>query len=194
MKEHPIYMSEEEIRAILEKKKTQKRILVKGNALKMLTICTPDVIVRDMPKYHIGDRLWVKETWAVGCRPNPNSGWVDGIEYKADLAYLDDIESMPLRVIDDQELYLYESEGWKSPITMPRWASRITIEITDIRIERLQDITNNDAKSEGVEPEVLSGHYYYLSGYHELWQDLNAKRGFSWESNPWVWVLTFKVV
>jgi hypothetical protein len=78
---------------------------------------------------------------------------------------------------------------------MPRWASRITLEITDIRVERLQDITEEDAEAEGSKldggtaPEIC---YTYRYGFSKLWDSLNAKRGFSWESNPWVWVIGFK--
>jgi hypothetical protein len=67
---------------------------------------------------------------------------------------------------------------------MPRRASRITLEITAVRVERLQDISASDAKSEGEERE----------GFKRLWDSENAKRGFGWEVNPWVWVIEFKTV
>ena len=194
MKEHPIYMSEEEIRAILEKKKTQKRILVKGNALKMLTICTPDVIVRDMPKYHIGDRLYVKETFKIAEGVTING--VSPVIYKAECS------GFALANIDN----------WKSPMFMPRKLSRIILEITDIRVERVQDISVQDAKDEGIRVHangckdgLAYGCYngdecvnnvcrQPIEYYKQIWNSLNAKRGFSWESNSWVWVISFKVV
>ncbi len=182
LKERPIIMGAESVRAILEGRKTMTRRVDKINQNfwpvvgldqdgKLFNVGYGDFqdtchVEHLCPYGKVGDRLWVREIF------NCNE---EGIAYKATQP---DMDGMP----------------WKSPIYMPRTYSRITLEITDIRVERLQDITNNDAKSEGVEPEVLSGHYYYLSGYHDLWQDLNAKRGYPWESNPWVWVISFKRV
>jgi hypothetical protein len=88
---------------------------------------------------------------------------------------------------------------------MPRWASRITLEITDIRVERVQEINNADAEQEGFALAGLQNgcpacdtidHSYYGGRFHfaEYWDSLNAKRGYSWESNPWVWVVSFEVV
>ena len=87
---------------------------------------------------------------------------------------------------------------------MPRMYSRITLEITNVRVERIQDISNEDAKREGVESNFDEGVVYYgpLNNGHAdariafswLWDSINAKRGYSWESNPWVWVVEFKRV
>jgi hypothetical protein len=74
--------------------------------------------------------------------------------------------------------------GWKPSIFMPRRASRITLEITAVRVERLHDISESDAKSEGEDRE----------GFKRLWDSENAKRGYCWEVNPWVWVIEFKTV
>lgn len=76
-------------------------------------------------------------------------------------------------------------------IFMPRWASRITLEITDVRVERVQGITEADAIAEGVEWQTPGPERNRLR-YRELWDSLNAKRGFGWDKNLWVWVLTFK--
>lgn len=81
---------------------------------------------------------------------------------------------------------------WKPSIFMPRWASRLTLEITDVRVERLQAIDEDDARREGVKAKGdLTG---YVGAYRELWQSLNAKRGFGWDLNPWVWVVAFNRV
>ena len=216
MRKRPIIMGYESVRAILEERKTQSRRVIKPQPkfIDSLNVpfktddANPKGII-NCPYGKVGDRLWVRETWGVGCRPDPNSGWVDGIEYKADESYLDDIESLPLRVIDDQDLEKYQRDGWNSPIFMPRWASRITLEITDIRVERVQDITEEDAILEGISRDFAyecngwvpsytdpdsGGYADYIAAYRTLWDYLNAKRGYPWESNPWVWVVSFKVV
>ena len=105
------------------------------------------------------------------------------------------------------------------PYFMPRWASRITLELTGVRVERVQDISEEDAVAEGIVREALPpdpdnfhppGAYGFVSGlrpfpegsihpspvdaFCELWDSINAKRGHSWESNPWVWILEFRRV
>lgn len=82
---------------------------------------------------------------------------------------------------------------------MPRWASRITLELTDVRVERVQEISEADCKAEGCSREPDHGGFYGPDGtpllkptFRVLWDSLNAKRGYGWDTNPWVWVLTFK--
>ena len=94
------------------------------------------------------------------------------------------------------ELAYEDSDGeptvrWKSSIHMPRWASRITLEITDIRVERLQEITEKEAKAEGFFAHDGMTAVYWFS---EAWDSLYAKKGLGWNDNPWVWVLTFRRV
>ena len=91
---------------------------------------------------------------------------------------------------------------WKPSIFMPRWASRITLEIEDVRVERLQEITEEDAKAEGIfaygyeaglcgEGSIIELPTY-IEPFMELWDSLNAKRGYGWAENPWVWVISFR--
>ncbi len=86
---------------------------------------------------------------------------------------------------------------WRPSIFMPRWASRINLEIVNIRVERLQDISEKDAKKEGVQPFFGRGtdpndrHPYY-DCFHELWNSINGPG--SWDLNPWVWVIEFRRV
>ena len=112
------------------------------------------------------------------------------------LPYPDD--AFALVVFDPPHIERTEAKGrqWRPSIHMPRWASRITLEITGVRIERLQGISENDAKAEGVEhykPEHTAGlpacsaHRY---AFEDLWRDINGPG--SWEDNPWVWVVEFK--
>ena len=102
-----------------------------------------------------------------------------------------------------------DSLKWKPSIHMPRWASRITLEITNVRVEQMQDISEEDAKAEGIVPIVCKHPNPVLpsacedcrntgyidppeQGFMELWNSLNEKRGFGWSKNPWVWVIEFK--
>ncbi|EAQ2729811.1 hypothetical protein ACFFVY_003455, partial [Salmonella enterica] len=83
-------------------------------------------------------------------------------------------------------------EKWTPSIHMPRWASRITLEITDVRVERLNDIRECDAKAEGGQTEcTLIGDKYY-PGFRSLWKSIYGEE--SWAANPWVWVIEFKRV
>jgi hypothetical protein len=138
--------------------------------------------------------LWVREAWKAVELPNGN----DGIRYKADNTFL----SIPNRR-DVAELWLKYWNGgelWRPSIHMPRWAARLFLEITDVRVERVQDISEEDAIAEGVEawhsdiPQIekynRSGGSY-RNGFHKLWDSINAKRGYSWAVNPWCWVIKF---
>lgn len=86
----------------------------------------------------------------------------------------------------------------KPSIHMPRWASRITLEITEVRVERVQEITEVDAKAEGSDWYSIEykqqGIGRCKQAFHKLWDSINAKRGYGWEVNPWVWVISFKVI
>ena len=84
--------------------------------------------------------------------------------------------------------------GWRPSIHMPRWTSRITLEITGVRVERLRDLSEDDAKSEGITPPsggVLPGWEYRIN-FRDLWMSIYGAD--NWEANPWVWVIEFKVV
>ena len=136
-----------------------------------------------------GTRLWVRETWQawklVSTEYDEWEIWDDPIaeaENCASVEYRATSESRPDR--------------WRPSIFMPRWASRITLEITGVRVQRLREISEEDAKAEGIkrvhpEKELLGE---YKIGYRELWNSINAKRVFGWDANPWVWVLEFRRV
>lgn len=195
----PIIMGADSIRAILDKKKTMTRRVVKeqsrlrepqeeyGNMVVTAEYFNqygswqewvPNAKTMGCPYGHIGDRLWVKEAFAL---------WTDSphcVAYKADEMHYDAIDDVFWK--DEVDITSIAVDGkWKSPLYMPRWASRITLEITDIKVERLQDITEEDAKAEG---------YSRVDEYAWAWDALNAKRGYQWESNPWVWVVSFVLV
>lgn len=149
------------------------------------------------PYGKVGERLWVRET----CRAAELDGGLDGVRYSADGAFraIDDSSEAAGRWLD---LYAYRGQtGATVPaIHMPRWASRITLEITGVRAERLQSISEADARDEGV---TIADHHMrgYSSGvfrppsiraFHDLWDSLNAARGHGWDANPWVWVVEFR--
>lgn len=136
-----------------------------------------------------GDRLWVRETWA----PARNGDTGDTIAiFRSDWASNGKPEGP-----------LHQGFRWKPSIHMPRWASRLLLEVVDVRAERLQEITDDDCFLEGIDGEHAEGHGYVALGpdggywrikevFADLWDSLNIKRGFSWESNPWVWRVEFR--
>lgn len=199
MKESPILFSTPMVQAILADRKTQTRRIMKRQP-DARGVRTTNVMFEDwhgveikFPYGRVGDVLWVRETW---CK----------------------IPQGP----DSFGAYLYKSMGdepygkWKPSIHMPKSASRIWLKITDIRVERLQDIGEEDAKAEGVEycengfygPHKSPGYRNYfktdIQGKHKdigpcttavasfktLWEVINGSE--SWEANPWVWVISFE--
>ncbi|WYW98746.1 hypothetical protein WMR86_17520 [Proteus vulgaris] len=190
MKERGIIFNAEMVRAILDGRKTQTRRIVKnvipdnGIWLKKPTKTRSGTTthVLDAPKYNlcplgkVGDRLYVREAFKAGVCTEST------IAYKA------------THKPSDLEEGWYEEIKWTPSIHMPRWASRITLEITDVRVERLNDISNDDAKSEGcwygrgggVPDKALTP----SDQFPTLWEEIYGDG--SWSSNPWVWVIEFK--
>lgn len=204
MKERPILFSALMVRAILAGTKTQTRRIYKMRkhpdcgcemAGTELRGERPDVIHRMCPYGLPGDRLWVRETWQgplLG-EDQQDEFLRDGPErfqapefcvYRA----TDKLDAVDM---DGNEL------GWRPSIHMPRWSSRITLEVTGVRVERLQEISEEDAKAEGapfelgeLERLILGAKAKYRSGFVRLWESINGPG--SWEINPWVWVVEFQ--
>ncbi len=189
MKERPILFSGEMVRAILEGRKTQTRRIVKPEPLPYTEVWHPrEQVCRHTDywfarvaarcKYGVpGDRLWVRETWGDGEQNNCEPG----VYYRAtDPAW------------DEEETGF----RWKPSIHMPRWASRITLEVTGVRVERLQDISEADARDEGAGLLLEDREYWdgdpdqYRKCFRVLWESINGPG--SWAENPWVWVIEFK--
>lgn len=213
VRERPILFAGEMIRAVLDGRKTQTRRVVKS-AWQGLPLDNPDYlreVLAKSPYGAAGDRLIVRETWKY-------ADWTeDGYPF---IAYQADnssrlIENYPSewaeRVSDtwsalsDPSNYRIDNRAadrrWRPSIHMPRWASRLTLEITDVRVERLREISEADARAEGVEPlhvtAVARGPnpFYYRDEFSSLWDSLNAKReggAYAWDRNPWVWVIEFR--
>lgn len=186
MRERPIIFSPPMVRALLAGTKTQMRRVVKPRPMPAggwAVAARPrgfELVHWDndeqewraiaCPYGQPGDRLWVRETWGHFER-SPKPG--DRIYYRADG------ECVAL-------------EPWRPSIHMPRWASRITLEITDVRVERLQDISAQDCVAEGVRT-TMREHDAVMDlrdQYGDLWESINGPG--SWDANPWVWVVEFK--
>jgi len=194
MKERPILFSGEMVKAILKGCKSQTRRVVKGIALEWLWLdmFTPEYVALPGNYFSLygytGDRLWVKETWAaVWPDEDPVPLEQCNIEYKADTGDL-----YPGSWPAEEARGNPEAPKWRSSRFMPKWVARIWLEITSVRVERLQSITEDDTFAEGI---VTGKPYTYGEGvecYRALWNKLNARRGYPWESNPWVWVIEFQ--
>jgi len=175
VKEYPILFSTGMVRAILDGRKTQTRRVI---PIKLQQCRTPEdepEVFIDWCNYgHIGDHLWVKETFA--------NAPVNGYVYRAD--YKDD--GFGSEVIDFSTGMLVPLV-WKSSRFMPHVASRITLEIVNVRVERVQDITPLDAVAEGCSPDQHS-----VIEFKKLWNSINLKRGYGWDVNPFVWCISFR--
>ena len=198
-KERPILFSGPMVRAILEGRKTQTRRVIRNPGRLdglMLAGEEPDWC----PYGGKGDRLWVRETWqefdrretmlSVGYGFHPTGDVMEaGVGYRADI---DECGQVPVAGVRRTP-----KGPWRPSIFMPRWASRITLEVEAVRVERLHDISEGDAKAEGVacaaSDAVCHMGSRYRHGFRHGWDTINGKRG-SWESNPRVWVVTFKRV
>jgi hypothetical protein len=192
MKERPILFSGEMVRAILDGRKTQTRRLVTpqprvtGEDAKALPAAWAAGFVDVACPYGVpGDRLWVKETF---------------IRQEAEYEVM---VSSTVPIVPAFTTYRADADphgqqkgaGWKSGRFMPRHLSRLTIEVTDVRVERLQDISEEDATAEGVTPDAdcIKNRCArpHRDRFLDLWDELNAKRA-PWRSNPWVWVVSFR--
>lgn len=187
MKEYPIIFSTEMVRAILNGTKTQTRRIVKNTPLEWLESgFTPEFVAMKenalSPYGYDGDTLWVRERFAVGGKEGETRFYI----------YMTDVEAehMP---------------KWKPSIHMPRAAARIILDVELVWIERLHDISYDDAKAEGIKYVIdkstgycgydyINGGYNLLtdpvSGFRSLWKSINGEE--SWNKNPWVWVINFK--
>lgn len=193
-RERPIIFSGPMVRAILADRKSQTRRVVKPQPIDFyvasyepmtLIDAVPGELMarRIMFPYGIpGDRLWVRETWT-------HTG--EGVWSPRDAAAAG----------GGRVLYRATDEApckgcWFPSIHMPRWASRITLEIVAVRVERVQEISGDDAFAEGVVDDIRlsieAWNARAVAHFRNLWNDLNAKRGFGWDANPWVWVVEFK--
>lgn len=220
MKERPIPLNAEMVRAVLDGRKTQTRRIIRasmrtadpqfelhqqsdGSWLPMHTFnessfdrngCEQPI---SCPFGAVGDCLWVRETWSVVSHAFDDDGLM-----------VDYVPDRPAKAVHEKPFgngycsghVIYAADGdftwgdddgcvdgrscWKPSIHMPRWASLITLEITGVRVERLQDISQKDAIAEGGTP------YFNINWFAGLWASVYGTE--SWQANPWVWVIDFK--
>ena len=223
MKERGMIFNEYQVRALLDGNMTQTRRIMKvqpseGFAPMNMALetdyeahwYTPGIVDKDgylqqakhdvfgvasdeegytCPFGAVGDRIWVRETFAAG------------LSTKSTLAY------RATHKREDLEDGFYDTIKWTPSIHMPRWASRITLEITGVRVERLQNISERDAEAEGIDMEALfaaqdcydciadhnmTGRPTVTGAFKYLWESIYGEE--SWKANPWVWVISFKRV
>ena len=222
MKERPILMDSESVRAILNGSKSQTRRPVApanslvngypsrkdfwerldfsdawvdpgpspaGNAGPYLHVHLPedDTWHRVYPRVGVGDTLWVREAWY---QTPKTAYWHD--------------PSIAHRVSSDGEWWAIYREDWersapwcwRPSVHMPRWASRITLEVVSVRAERVGEITLHDCCAEGPpwQVRVSSNANDYLDWFRKRWDALYSKRGFGWDVNPLVWAVEFRRV
>ncbi len=259
MKDHPILMTGDMVRAILEDRKKQTRRIIKPQPkqnegvviVNNSTVCigAPGLVDSAYPEDHAdkviycpykpGDRLWVRETFyhlqgnweeqytghRFGEATFAGGGWdrfipLDCIDFnKSDgssvnseeiIKYVADGECEPFDGDTDEEWFKWEK---RPPIHMPKWACRLWLEVTAVRAERVQEISEDDCMAEGIIgygcnsgigghmhhdttypafPEKGGGFNTAAEAFEVLWDSINAKRGYGWESNPFVWVIEFK--
>lgn len=197
MADRPIIFSTPMVQALLAGRKTQTRRLVKKPAaLDALAVFGATMLLQpgcaDLLPFAPGDRLWIRETWHPDGDPGPS--------YRADYHPASG-----------------DGWGWKPSIHMPRWASRLTLLVTEVRVQRLQGINEEDAKAEGLATVTKDGKFWKwgipdrdgLPGtddvgwpwvdwcrdprdaYRKIWESLHGPG--SWEANPWVAAISFEV-
>lgn len=223
MPDRPIIFSAESVSAILEGRKTQTRrlVTVPWQGSRRALPYEPYYVEEDgelmvdcseaddshgngdyreastclrCPYGQPGDRLWVRETWRFDGPP----GSLPVVRFRSDCTALL-IER--LGEVASAAYLAWARSGqrgygrWRSPMFMPRWASRITLEVVEVRVQRLQEITEEDARAEGVDFEATGpdpeSPESLVCGFERLWDAINGKRA-TWASNPWVWAVTFR--
>lgn len=229
MTERPILFSAPMVRALLDGRKTQTRRIVKrqfpgdaepeqmsrvsaegfqidGHSGQWWDAVTGSAEAAIRCPYGVpGDTLWVRESWAL----HERFADVGRVVYAATASrsWTEAHRDFPIDVVGDRKARPFQ-EGFKPSILMPRWASRLTLEITDVRVERLQDISDEDAIAEGItvspdDPTLwlqYGGKSWDDQGvwltdlrrsYCSLWSQINGAD--SWAANPWVWAVSFRV-
>lgn len=210
MVDRPILFSGPMVRAILEGRKTQTRRVIQAPRLHVTSAIMLGLMAIFRNQHTgmrqdikgpcgVGDRLWVREAWCLG--PGYNGTRIKDAPRHARVWYAADY---PKSGYSDD----YRGPGRGHPsIHMPRWASRLTLIVEDVRVQRVQEITYDDIVAEGAkdpfsqETAAIPGPAAYDAweekaqyAFMDLWDSLNAKRGYGWDENPWVVAITFRTI
>lgn len=195
MPDRPIIFSTPMVLALLAGRKTMTRRILKPppdrasglpitlqhvNGDPWPRVALGRVITRQQVRFAVGQQLWVRESWAQ------HPDFVAGVPCAA--------------LFRAEPMYRGMQSGdfgwkWRPSIHMPRWASRLTLEITEVRVQRTQDISEADAEAEGMRVIPIGrATWTARQSFSILWEQINGKRGYGWAANPWVWALTFRRV
>jgi hypothetical protein len=202
-KEKPIIFSTPMVKAILAGNKTMTRRVVKEapctdnngcvniKGLWVIPERDKDHAFDGIAPYCVGDHLWVRETW---CKQFENTG--SKIEYFANWS------TKNKKTMDTLNPYGFECPKWRPSIFLSRLAARIFMEVKHVRLEQLQSISERDAVKEGIttlsfvlpdeKTKIKPKGGTFRTEFKHLWDKLNAKRGYGWDINPWVWVIQFE--
>lgn len=224
-KERPILFSAAMVRALLDGRKTQTRRIVSADVAEALDFlgghADDEPATGEDVRIHWGqadddDGKIGKAQWLASCAECPEEGVIEigaGYGQPGDRLWVRE-SHMSLDNRDGGRIITYKAGGpdfvfragagdddwrghskWTPSIHMRREYSRILLEITNVRVERVQEISETDAIAEGTTPSLVGDaldHLKYRAGFQTLWESINAARGFGWDVNPWVWVVEFK--
>ena len=196
--EKPILFNGPMVRAILDGRKTMTRRVIKTKAFLEWVAAgfsdeftkNPDNLWAESSPYRPGMKLWVRETWAIHQPGSLKPETLPTFEYET---YTREGQAGLEKGYD----LLYRATAkidpdfpvrWRPSIFMPRWASRITLEVTGVKVERLREISNEDIRKEGA---TVLGCVTHRLNFEQLWDSINSKT-YPWSSNPFVWVIEFR--
>lgn len=197
--ERPIIFSGSMVRALLEGRKSQTRRIVKDapvmhcldvfrDGIAFFSAPGSSIYMTSKIPYAVGQHLWVRETWTEGCEID------DGEKTASEMRTYYRADGEPFgRWLDPDTGEFRDGIKWRPSIHMPRWASRITLRVTEVRVQRLHDISEEDAKAEGVtRPMILHDDdgTSFVDAFCDLWFCIHGPG--SWEANPWVAAISFE--
>jgi len=205
MAEKPILFNTEMVRAILDGRKTMTRRICKLDTANfdydlkdkdygpfLQNEYGDSINVKKLSPYQPGDVLYVRETWRCVKYDSTDGDLSYGVEFKDGVRQYFEFD-------DNERFHQFGKfafkDGWQSSMFMPKEAARIWLEVTDVRVERLQEITEKDAKAEGMKPVTNNSGTMHRYKFRKIWDSTVKKQDlhlYGWDASPWVWVIEFK--